>query len=98
RFRRDAGQSRFSTTVSNIQLTLSTTPKAPDQLSSTFANNFGAHSTIVFSGSLSVDSLTSGQPGGPNAFDIVVTLTSHFVYDPSAGNLLLEIRNFSGST
>jgi uncharacterized repeat protein (TIGR01451 family) len=98
RFRRDAGQSPFSTTIANIQLTLSTTQKEPDQLSSTFANNFGADATVVFSGALSVDSSLSGPPGGPNPFDIVVPLTLHFFYDPSAGNLLLEIRNFSGST
>jgi hypothetical protein len=39
-----------------------------------------------------------GPAGGPKDFDIIIPLTRGFTYDPGAGDLLLEIRNFSGSS
>ena len=35
--------------------------------------------------------------GASKDFDILINLTSPFVYDNSLGNLLLDVRNFSGS-
>lgn len=87
----------FSTTLSNVQINLSTTSAAPDGLSSTFANNVGGDDTVVFpSGPLALSSLDTGS--GPRDFDIVINLTTPFVYDPSAGNLLFDARNFSGGS
>lgn len=98
-FRPDAvGGAAFSSTLSNIQFNLSTTAAAPDALSGTFANNVGADDTTVFSGAWSLSSAFTGPAGGPKDFDIVLTLTTPFLYDPSLGNLLLDIRNFAGGT
>ena len=86
----------FSSTISSIQINLSTTSAAPDNLSTTFANNVGPDDTVVFSGSLALSSVFTGPESGPKDFDIVIDLQTPFLYNPAAGNLLLDIRNFSG--
>ncbi len=97
-FRPDAGffGSAFSTTITSIQINLSTTSSGPDALSMTFASNVGADDTVVFSGALSLSSADTGPGGGPKDFDIVITLQTTFLFDPTAGDLLLDVRNFSG--
>jgi hypothetical protein len=96
-FRPDAqtGDS-FSATLPNVQINLSTTAKGPDTLSTTFASNVGLDDTTVFSGALVLSSGYTGPAGGPKDFDIVITLAIPFRYDPASGNLLLDVRNFSG--
>jgi PEP-CTERM motif-containing protein len=87
----------FSSTLPSIQINLSTTGRAVDALSATFADNVGLDDVIVFGpGALTLSSLFSGPPGGPKAFDITIPLTTSFAYDPSRGNLLLDVRNFGG--
>ena len=87
----------FSSTISSIQIDLSTTSTAPDGLSTTFANNVGADDTVVFpKGPLPLSSSDTGPARGPKDFDIVVNLQTPFRYDPTQGNLLLDVRNFSG--
>jgi hypothetical protein len=101
RFRRDAQpmmQPPIVTSISDIQLLLTTTTKGADMLSATFANNLGADATVVFRGSVAVASTNNALPGAPNAFDISIPLTTPFRYDPARGNPLIEIRNFSGSS
>ena len=61
-----------------------------------FADNIGTNVTTVFSGSLPLSSQYAGPAGGPKAFDMVVNFTTPFVYNPSSGNLLLDIQDFSG--
>lgn len=96
-FRPDATLgSAFTATLPNIQIDLSTTSAAVDLLSTTFANNVGANDTVVYSGSLTLSSAFTGPAGGPKAFDIVINLTTPFLYNPAAGNLLLDVRNFAG--
>src|SRR6266567_4762357 len=98
-FRPDGpGGGGFSFTISNIRIDLSTTSQAPDGLSTTFANNVGADDTTVFSGPLSLSSSFTGPAGGPKAFDITINLMIPFPYSPGSGNLLLDVRNFSGRT
>ncbi len=83
----------FDTTLPSIRIDLSTTTKLPDALSPTFADNVGADDAIVFgTGPLSI---RAGGPAG-GAFDIHVPLARPFFYLPSAGNLLLDVRNFGG--
>jgi hypothetical protein len=98
-FRPDAsaGLPFSSATIGNIRIDLSSTSAAPDGLSSAFASNVGANDIIVFSGSLSLSSAFAGPVGGPKAFDITINLTTPFLYTPGLGNLLLDVRNFSGS-
>lgn len=87
----------FTTTVANLEVRLSTTTNAPDRLSKIFASNAGTDEKVVFSGSLGLSSQFIGPPAGPKVFDIVIPLTTPFVYAPAWGNLLVEIRNSSGS-
>lgn len=84
----------FTSTLPDVQLDLSTTPKPPGGLSLTFADNVGWDDTVVYRhGPLTL----SGSGGAkPNPFDVTITLTTPFRYDPSQGNLLLDIRNFGG--
>ncbi len=90
----------FSRTLPDIRIDLSTTSSGPDALSYTFASNVGADDTIVYGGptgsALSLSSSFAGPSGGPMNFDIIINLTTPFFYDPAAGNLLLDVRNFGG--
>ncbi len=98
-FRPDAGDgAAFSTTLPNVSIFLSTTGAKPDALSSSFAANEGADLTLVHSGPLSLSSAATGPAGGPKAFDIAINFTTDFTYNPLAGNLLLEVKNFGGGT
>ena len=87
----------FSGTIDDIQINLSTTAAAADSLSNTFADNVGTNDAVVYNrGSLSMSSADTGA--GPRDFDVVVNFHTAFLYDPSAGNLLLDVRNYSGGT
>ncbi len=99
RFRPDrAVGSAFSTTVSNIQINLSTTQRNPSSLSSTYALNVGSNDTVVFQGALPLSSQFQGPTSGPKAFDMIVPLSQPFLYDPAGGHLVIDVRNFSGSS
>ena len=89
--------SAFTGNVPDVQINLSTTTKAVDSLSPAFGDNTGADDTIVYNrGALALSSV-GNDLGGYYAFDIVITFSTPFTYDPSKGNLLLEVRNFAGS-
>jgi len=78
-----------SDTYPSIQIDLSTTAFGPNQLSSTFSNNIGADDRVAYNGSLTL----SGAGGqNPNPFNLIVNLQTPFLYTPSQGNLLLDIR------
>lgn len=85
----------FSGTIPQLQVNLSTASKAPDGLSSTFAENVGADDTQVFSGPLQAAVTFNGDPTN---FEIVITFVMPFYYDPAKGNLLLDVRNLAGGT
>jgi hypothetical protein len=91
-----ASGAAFSETLTNVQINLSTTKRPSNSLSKTFASNVGSDETVVSSGALALSSAFSGPDGGPKDFDIIITLKTPFWYDPSAGNLLIDVRNFSG--
>src|SRR5688572_16258338 len=67
RFRPDRtyGNSFGTTTISNIQINMSTTTNNPGALSSTYADNVGADDQVVLSGSVAVSSSFSGPAQGP---------------------------------
>jgi hypothetical protein len=69
---------------------------------SNFATNVGADNTTVYGDAdgepLSLSSSFTGPAGGPKDFDIIINLTTPFLYNPTLGNLLLDVRNFSGGT
>ena len=68
------------------------------ELSTTFATNVGGDNVTVFDGPLRLSSAWVGPDGGPKEFDIVIDLATPFTYDPSRGNLLMDVRNFGGET
>ncbi len=71
-------------------LSLSTTAASVNGLDTDMANNVGPNDETFFSGTLPAYPSASG---GPMTF----TIASPFLYDPSAGNLLLDIQ-ISGVT
>src|SRR5215831_8521645 len=95
-FRPDANTgAAFSAVLPDIQINMSTTSKAPDSLSTTFADNVGVDDSIVYArGALALSSSFTGPVVGPKTFDILISLTSPFLYNPGAGNLLLDVRNY----
>ena len=96
-FRPDGGfpdiATAFSTNL-NIQIDLSTTAVDPDLLNLNFASNLGADLLTVFSGPVTLSSSDTGA--GPRDFDITIVFTTPFLFNPTLGNLLLDIRNFTG--
>jgi hypothetical protein len=98
RFRPDSHYGNaFTTTVANLEIRLTTTTSEPDHLDSNFAANSGEDETLVFSGALRLSSRFSGPAAGPKEFDIVVPLVTPFLFAPAWGNLLVDVRNLSGS-
>src|SRR3984893_15100351 len=83
----------FTATVPQLQVNLSTTSKSPDNLSSTFAENVGPDDTRVFSGPFQTVGTFTGDPTN---FEVVINFSKPFYYDPTKGNLLLDIRNTQG--
>lgn len=98
-FRRDQlFRNANDVTTNDIQINLSTTSRGADELSRNFVNNIGSDDTLVLSRrSLSLSTAGKGPAEGPKEFDIVVDLDNPFFYDPSLGNLLLDVRKPSTS-
>lgn len=95
RFRPDGTTGNaFASVLADVQINLSTTTMGPDGLSATFADNIGPDETVVHSGPLALSSSDTGP--GPRDFDIVIELQTPFLYDPAAGDLLMDVRNFEG--
>lgn len=82
--------SPLTISFTNVLTRMSTTTVSPGSLSMTFAENIGVDDTVVFNGPLTGETANTGPPGGPKDFDEVVPLQTPFVYDPSAGNLLID--------
>jgi hypothetical protein len=85
----------FVATVSNVEIHLSTTSRAPDGLSPVFSENTGPDDTLVFSGSFTVGS-ASCMGSQPYYIDDVA-LSKNFWYNPRLGNLLLDVRVYQGA-
>lgn len=80
-------------TVADVRLQLSTTGRSDENrnpLSTTFADNVGADARTVYTGPLTLTTTSAQLPNGTRAFDYIITLQTGFVYDPAAGNLLLD--------
>jgi hypothetical protein len=89
--------SAFTTNLLDIQINMSTTPLALGSLTGVFANNIGSNDMVVVNrGMLTLSSGFTGPAGGPKDFDIFIDLDTPFIYDPTAGNLLMDVRNYLG--
>lgn len=81
------GGASLDAILPNILINLSTTRLLPDGLSTTFSANTGPDETAVFSGPLQFTFTME-------TYGIHLQLQQPFLYDPSMGNLLLDVRNF----
>src|SRR6266404_6098489 len=79
----------------NVQISFSTTLKAPDSLNTVFSENVGKDQTVVFGpGPLKIGFLSAGFSTGVDGGEF--PLTNAFWYNPAAGNLLLDVRIYPG--
>ncbi|HJZ97116.1 MAG TPA: hypothetical protein VKE70_11475 [Candidatus Solibacter sp.] len=81
----------FSTTIHNLQITLATTTRAPDDADTVFADYLTTNAQVVFSGDLALSSSYTGPVAGPKNFDILFPFTSSYLYNPAAGNLVVQV-------
>ena len=89
-FRPDESTGRaFSTSGIDTEIRLSHTSKAPQGLSTTFANNIGPDETLVYGGLLSLSSI-----GSNSFFDIFIDIADVFAYN-GTDNLLMDIKVFN---
>ncbi len=67
------------------------------ELTNDFTANYGgAPVTTVFDGPLTISTQATGDALGPRGFDYHFPFQTPYVYDPSVGNLLVEIASNSG--
>lgn len=88
-------------TATNLTITLSTSQRVDsgmNQLSTTFADNVGGDAQVVYTGPLTLTTTATSLPNGTFAFDYIITLQQGFNYNPSLGNLLLDITVPVGAT
>jgi uncharacterized protein (TIGR03437 family) len=104
-FRAAAGKGPLNGNVGSLTLTLSTSPNYPNTtggtplMSATYANNVGPDATVVFSGNnVAIKDAGCAAPG-PCPFDITLVFQKPFVYNPTAGPLLMDLleTNLSGT-
>lgn len=88
----DAGP--FSVLLSEIELRLSTSVSLPVNPDYVFANNVGPDEVVVYKGPWQFKTKNVGPLAGPRDFDIQLHLQKPFTYDPTKGNLLVDLRNF----
>ena len=83
----------FTSDGLSVEIRLSHTPKSPDGLSTTFADNRGSDETVVLNtNSLSYSSAKANCGGaGPCDFDIVIDLDDVFTFNGTS-NLPLDVR------
>jgi hypothetical protein len=78
----------ITSTFPDLRITLSTTQRGDERgtpLSRVFAENVGNDATLVVSGPRSIESAS------PTGFDYLITFDNAFVYDPTLGNLLVDV-------
>ena len=91
RFRVDSSSFSFDTVLPSVDIRLSTSTRSPEAMSVTFSQNVGQNETVVLTkGPLHLSSQRVG-------FDVVVPLTTPFLYIPSEGSLLMEVRKYDTS-
>jgi PEP-CTERM motif len=91
-------------TATSIMIHLSTSSFAPNNgngntlITGAFDNSLGTDNTLVYSGPLALSSPGCPGPGGC-PFDLIVSFTTPFLYNPKKGFLLLDLQvgGFTGS-
>jgi hypothetical protein len=75
-----------------LRIYASTTSRSATEPSTTFAENLGTNNTLVFDGTVTVTTGNLPGPGNTRQFDYVFPFTTPFLYDPAAGNLILDLQ------
>lgn len=96
-FRHDIDPGPSGPRTVEAQIYASTTTRPVTGLSTVFDDNIGPNNTLVFSGTLTWQTANLPGAGNTRQFDIVNQLMTPFLYDPSAGNLALDLRYISTS-
>jgi len=97
RIRAFPGTGAANATIASLNLYLSTSPNFPNSsggktlISSDFQENVGPDSTLVYSGPVALNSAGCAFPA-VCPFDIVISFTTPFLYNPSQGALLLDFQ------
>lgn len=89
RFRQDPAFSNTFSVTLDMKITLSYAARSPSTASPVFAENIGAGAVTVFDGLMTISSPNAQTT--PRPFDIVVDVANTFRYDPSLGDLLVDI-------
>ena len=82
--------------ISTIEIELSSTTKPVDSLSAVFASNVGADRTVVFTRGSTITAEVFARFGPEQATTFAILFNQPFHYDPSKGNLLLDVRTYAG--
>jgi hypothetical protein len=96
RLRSAPGSGPVSFNYTSLKITLSTTQAYPNTVNghtlpnTAFASNVGPDATTVYNARFSASSPGCAAPG-PCPFDILISLTTPFSFDPSKGRLLVDI-------
>jgi hypothetical protein len=96
-FRAFPGTGAVNATISSLNLYLSTSQNSPNTnagntlISTSFQENVDPDSTLVYSGPAALNSSGCAFPL-VCPFDIVISLNTPFLYDPSQGALLLDFQ------
>lgn len=77
-------------TYSGVKVRLASTSAAPSSMSQTFEDNWGADTTLVFSGDLDVELGTN--PSAPHPFDLEIPVEAPFQFNGNNSNLLIDIE------
>jgi len=75
-----------------LRIYASTTSRSAAGPSTTFAENIGTNNTLVFDGTVNLTTGNLPGPGNTRQFDYVFPFTTPFLYDPAAGNLVLDLQ------
>jgi len=84
----------FTATLGDIQVYLDTTSQTINGISSTFANNTN-NEQLVYSGSITFN--IPAESSTPRCFCYTIDFSTPYTYDPTQGNLLLDILIITGN-
>jgi len=89
-------------TYPNCQVRLATAAVDYTAASTNWATNLGPDVTTVYSGNVTVSPITVSSTTTPAPFQVTINLSTPFIYDPMAGDLVIDTEHapsaFTGGT
>lgn len=85
----EGGPDQFNAVVPHLEVRMSTTSRAPEQMARDYASNKGADEKIVFNKN-NVRILATGNQA-INPFEVRFEFDEPFIYDPTKGHLLFHL-------